>query len=80
MNVLTPPRKFNKKCSVPSKAWRNYHAAKATALDADKYPILAKHWPGLLIVNGKLACNDGAPVINRFKAEQAGFVIAEVRS
>jgi hypothetical protein len=42
----------------PPEASREYAALKATALDARKFPILAKHWPGVLIVGDKLAVNE----------------------
>ena len=29
-----------------------------TVIDARKYPIIARHWPGLRVINGDLAFND----------------------
>ena len=47
---------------TPPEAYRNFMALKATALDASKFPILAAHWDGILIVDGKLAVNDNCSV------------------
>lgn len=53
---------------LPPQEWRDFNALKATAIDADKLPILAKHsWRGPLIVGGRLACNDDSPLARRFK-------------
>lgn len=46
----------------PPEANRKFTALKATALDARKFPILAKHWDGVLIVGDKLAVNDNCRV------------------
>ncbi len=39
---------------------REFHASLATALDARKYPIIAKHFGGLLLIDGRLALNGNA--------------------
>ena len=57
--------------STSSKSRRELRCLAATAIDADRFPILAAHWPGLLIVDGRLACHDNAPIRSRFKAEAA---------
>ncbi len=41
---------------------REFHALRATTIDARRFPIRAAHWPGLLVVNGRLAVNDGSPL------------------
>jgi len=55
-------RKSDNVGSLP--AWRKSVAFCVTVFDADKFPIITKHWPGLLIVNGNLACHDNSPIIN----------------
>ena len=59
------PRNHNYK--TPPQWWREVNALKATTIDADKYRIISTHWPGPLIVGGKLACNDDSPLAARFK-------------
>ena len=51
----------------PPPSGRN--ALRATALNADKFPILARHWPGILIIGGRLACIDESPLARQFKTE-----------
>ena len=46
----------------PPESVREFASLKATALDAERYPILAKHWDGVLIVGDKLAINDNCRV------------------
>ena len=37
---------------------REFHALRATTIDARRFSILVAHWPGILVVNGRLAVND----------------------
>ena len=41
---------------------REFHALRATTIDARRFPILAAHWPGILVVNGRMAVNDDSPL------------------
>ncbi len=41
---------------------REFHALRATTIDDRWFPILAAHWPGLLVVNGQMAVNDDSPL------------------
>ena len=59
------PRNHN--YDLPPEWWRELNALKGTAIDAGKFPILAAHWRGPLIVGGKLACNFNSPLVSKFK-------------
>ena len=63
--------KAGKSQATSSKSRRELVALRATAIDAGRYPIIAAHWPGLLIVDGRLACHDNSPIKGRFKVETA---------
>ena len=68
MRILQPPAPIQENYHLPPQRWRDFNALKATALDADKHPILARHyWRGPLIVAGRLACNDDSPLTRKFK-------------
>lgn len=67
MKILIPPATDNHNYHLPPKALREFHPLKATAIDADKFPIIALHWDGPLIVVGKLACQDFSPLVRRFE-------------
>lgn len=41
---------------------REFHALRATTIDARRFPIIAAHWPGILVVNGRMAVNDDSPL------------------
>ncbi len=58
MKYIRKPNSNGNKSNGPSKAKREYHALQATALDAKKFPILCKHWPGIIVINDELAVND----------------------
>ena len=63
MKILNPPLVDNAHHSDhPPKALREFAALRATALDASKYPILARHWPGIIAIGDKLAVNDNCTV------------------
>jgi len=61
MLYIYEPITLNKNRRV-SKASRNYHSLKATALDVSKFPILVKHWPGIIAIGDDLAVNDNFTV------------------
>ena len=42
---------------------REFHALQATTIDARRFSILVAHWPGILVVNGRLAVNDDSPLV-----------------
>lgn len=67
--MLILPTKIpdNHNHNLPPKWWRELNALKATAIDVERFPILAKHWPGPLIVGGRLCCNDDSPLARKFK-------------
>lgn len=60
-------KNFRSPDGIPSESQRELTALKGTAIDAGKFPILATHWKGPLIVGGQLACNDDSPLVRRFK-------------
>ncbi len=41
---------------------REFHALRATTIDARRFPIIAAHWPGIFVVNGRMAVNDDSPL------------------
>lgn len=58
MNIIvTEPTSSNDKFRQATRARREHHAQRATAIDAERFPIISRHWPGLLIVNGQLCRN-----------------------
>ncbi len=59
--ISAPPNNKHHYENAP-KENRQFDALKATALDAERYPILAKHWESILIVGDKLAINDNCSV------------------
>jgi len=67
MKLLIAPSEIKHHYSNPPKSLRDFNCLPATAIDADKYPILARHWGGPLIVDGQLACNDDSPLAKRYK-------------
>ena len=67
MRIITRPSRRQDNTSRIPRAFAEYHALPATALDASRNPILALHWDGPLIVSGRLACNDNSPLVSRFK-------------
>ena len=58
MKLIPAPDIGNHHYEVSSQAIRNYIALKTTALDAQNFPILAEHWPGLLLIDGRLVIHD----------------------
>ena len=70
MKILSTEIPSNHNYVDPPRWWRELNAQRATAIDADKRQILAKHWPGLLIVNGKLAVTDDSnSVLRKWEAD-----------
>ena len=67
MKLLFPPEPRQEHYHLPSKERREFHALPATAINADEFPIIAKHWEGPLIISGRLGCNDNSPLALRFK-------------
>ena len=45
---------------------REFHALRATTIDARRFPIIAAHWPGIFVVNGRMAVNDDSPLSRMF--------------
>lgn len=66
MKLLPTKIPSNHNFDIPPRWWREVNALKATTIDADRFPILAAHWPLALTVGGKLACNDSSPLTRRF--------------
>ena len=67
MKIIITEIPCNHNYDLPPRWWREANALKATSVDAERFPILAAHWPLALIVGGKLACNDDSPLASRFK-------------
>lgn len=67
--VLTPRQgnNYHPHDGTPSESQRELTALKGTAIDAERFPIIAAHWPSALIVGGKLVCHDFSPLVRRFK-------------
>ena len=53
--MISEPNSVNDNFRAHSQARREYCAAKATALDAARFPTPAAHWPGFLLIGGRLA-------------------------
>ena len=66
MKILLPPNPVKHNYHLPPKKLREFHALVGTAIDAEKFPIIATHFDGPLIVGGQLACNDNSPLATRF--------------
>jgi len=66
MKFINSPDSRQENYHLASKKRREYHALPGTALNANKYRIISTDWPGPLIVDGKLACNDDSPLAQRF--------------
>jgi hypothetical protein len=45
MKLITAPDFSKHHYELPPKALREFHALRATAIDARRFPILAAHWP-----------------------------------
>ena len=58
MKIITAPDVGKHHWHENPQSIRRHNAKFATALDARKFPILAKHYPGIMVVGGELACND----------------------
>ena len=71
VKVLCETHSVNNKYRLTSEATREFNALWATAIDADRFPILAKHWPGAVIIDHKLYCNDASPLARRFPTMEA---------
>ena len=67
MLLLKPPPSRQENYDKPPRESREYHALKATAIDLEQYPILAKNWPGPILIGGQLACQDNSPLARKFK-------------
>ena len=58
MKLLLPPAHDKTRHHLPPEALREFNTPKVTAFDPERFPILAKHWPGPMIVGDQLVCND----------------------
>ena len=58
MKILIPPSPDKHHYQLPPKARREFFAVEGTAIDAERYPILSRHWPGVIAIGGALAIND----------------------
>ncbi len=67
MKLLLPPAHDKTRHHLPPEALREFNALKVTAFDPERFPILAKHWPGPMIVGDQLVCNDDSPLARRFE-------------
>lgn len=68
---LTPRvgKKYHSHNGTRPQSERELVALRATALDTNRFPILATHfWSGPLLVNGVLCCQDHSPLTRQFKA------------
>lgn len=60
-------KNYNSPDGTRPQSERELAALRGTALDADKFPILATHfWEGPLLVSGVLCCHDHSPLAGRF--------------
>ncbi len=69
MKHIIPPEEG--KYFLKSQELREFNALKATAIDGERFPILAAHWPGLIVVGGKPFCNDNSTLTHEFKTAPA---------
>ena len=67
MKILLPPTHDKTRHHLPPEALREFNTLKAAAFDPERFPILAKHWPGPMIVGDQLVCNDDRPLARRFE-------------
>ena len=76
MKVFSAPHIDKHHYHDPPQRLRDFHCLYATALDAARFPIFARHWPGFLIIGGALAAHDHAPAVRRWEAKHdAGGVV-----
>ena len=66
MRILQPPSPVQDNYDTPPQQWRDYNSLRGVAINAEACPILSRHWPGALIVGGRLACHDDSPLARRF--------------
>ncbi len=67
MKLLLPPVHDKTRHHLPPEALREFNTLKVTAFDPERFPILAKHWPGPMIVGDQLVCKDDSPLARRFE-------------
>ncbi len=67
MKLLLPPAHDKTRHHLPPETMREFNTLKVTAFDPERFPILAKHWPGPMIVGDRLVCNDDSPLARRFE-------------
>ena len=48
----------NHNYKLPPLWWREMNAEKATAINAKRFPILARHFPGLVLIGDRLAYDE----------------------
>ncbi len=67
MKLHLPPAHDKTRHHLPPEALREFNTLKVTAFDPERFPILAKHWPGPMIVGDQLVCKDDSPLARRFE-------------
>ena len=67
MKILLPPAHDKTRHHLPPKALCEFNAQKVTAFDPERFPILAKHWPGPMIEGDQLVCNNDSPPARWFE-------------
>lgn len=67
--ILTPNvgKHFHSPDGIKPKSERELIAQEATAIDIERFPILARNWPGPILIGGQLACCEDSPLTARFK-------------
>ena len=50
---------------------REISALRATAINPETHPILARHWAGPIIVGDDVCCRDDSPLARRFPTRPA---------
>jgi hypothetical protein len=59
-------KNFHSPDGIKPKAERELIAQAATAIDMERFPILARNWPGPILIGGQLACCEDSPLATRF--------------
>ena len=67
MLILSTKIPANHNFNIPPRWWRELNALRATALDAARFPVLARGWRGPLIIGDRLCCHNNSPLARRFK-------------
>ena len=61
MKIINPPDIRQHNYHHPPQAWREFHALAALAVDAERFPNLARGWPGFVLIGNRLAYDETNP-------------------